>query len=150
MVLKQTQLARIRAFTLIFMVLPGVPLLPAKASPTTAPSACESHLLASIDLEVPDGGAVLVPVTVNGSRLYMYLEIASPLTAVSEQAVARFALQQTDIVKGLDITDGNKRVQQYATMSFLLGDIRYSQEHLLIDPQSISSRRYTRSDIIGI
>src|SRR6267378_5521544 len=66
------------------------------------------------------------------------------------QAVVRFALQRTDIGKGLDITSADKRVQQYATMSFQLGDITYSQEHLLIDPHSTSARRYTRSDIIGI
>jgi hypothetical protein len=149
MVLKQTQLARIRAFALIFFVLLYVSL--AKASPTAAQSpTCESHQLASLDLEISDGGAVLVPVTVNRERLYMYLEIASPWTSVSDQAVVRFALHRTDIGKGLDITFGDKRVQQYATMSFQLGDRTYSQEHLLIDPHSTSPRRYTRSDIIGI
>jgi hypothetical protein len=149
MVLKKTQLARIRGFALIFFVLLYVSL--AKASPTAGQSpTCESHQLASLDLEIPDGGAVLVPVTVNRARLFMYLEIASPLTAVSEQAVARLALQRTDIGKVLEITSGDKRVQQYATMNFLLGDITYSQEHLLIDPQSTSPRRYTRSDIIGV
>jgi hypothetical protein len=123
----------------------------AKASPTAKHGpACESHQLASLDLEIPEGGAVLVPVTVDRTRLYMYLEIASPLTAVSEQAVARFAFQRTDIGKVLEITSGDKRVQQYATTSFQLGDITYSQEHLLIDPQSTSPRRYTRPDIIGV
>jgi hypothetical protein len=74
MVLKQTQLARIRGFALIFFVLLYVS--PAKASPTAAQSpTCESHQLASLDLEIPVGGAVLVPVTVNRARLYMYLEI---------------------------------------------------------------------------
>jgi hypothetical protein len=151
MVLKQTQLARIRGFALIFFVLPNVSLLPAKASPTSAQSlSCESHQLASLDLEIPVSGAVLVPVTVNQARLYMYLEVASPWTSVSEQAVVRFALQRTDISKDLDITFGDKRVQQYATMSFQLGDVTYSQEHLLIDPHSTSARRYARPDIIGI
>jgi hypothetical protein len=100
-------------------------------------------------LEVLDNGQVLVPVTVNGTPFYMYLALASPFTEVSEQAVERFALQRTDIGKGLDITSAEKRVQQYATMSFQLGDVAYSQEHILIDPQSTSSRRYTRTDIIG-
>jgi hypothetical protein len=149
MVLKQTQLARIWGFALIFFVLLNVSPPPAKASAAAQSPACESHKLASLDLEITDSGAVLVPVTVNRARVYMYLEIASPLTSVSEQAVMRFALQRTDIGKDLDITSGSKRVQQYATMSFQLGDITYSQEHLLIDPQSTSPRRYTRSDIIG-
>jgi hypothetical protein len=148
MVLKQTELAGIRGFALISFALLYVSL--AKAAPTAQSLTCESHQLASLDLEVSDGGAVLVPVTVNRALAYMYLEIASPLTAVSDQAVARFALGRTDIGKGLDITSGDKRVQQFATMSFQLGDITYSQEHLLIDPHSTSARRYTRSDIIGI
>jgi hypothetical protein len=47
MVLKQTQLARIRGFALIFFVLLYVSL--AKASPTAAQSpACEPHQLASL------------------------------------------------------------------------------------------------------
>src|SRR6267378_4292111 len=49
------------------------------------------------------------------------------------QAVVRFALQRTDIDKDIDITFGDKRVQQYAKMSFQLGDITYPQEHLLVD-----------------
>ncbi len=143
MVLKQTQLARIRGFALIFFVALYVSLANASATAAQSPT-CESHQLASLDLEIPDGGAVPVPVTVNRARLYMYLEIASPWTSVSDQAVVRFALHRTDIGKGLDIIFGDKRVQQYATMSFQLGDITYSQEHLLIDPHSTSARRYTR------
>ncbi|MEA3196622.1 MAG: hypothetical protein QOF32_674 [Gammaproteobacteria bacterium] len=150
MVWKQTQLARIRGLALIFFVFLNVSLLPAKASPAPAQSpTCESHQLASLDLEISAGGAVLIPVTVNRARLYMYLEIASPWTVVSEQAVVRFALQRTDVDKVLEFTLGDKHVQQYATMSFQLGDITYSREHLLIDPQSTSTGRYTRSDIIG-
>jgi hypothetical protein len=150
MVLKQAQLPLISGIALISLCLFDVPLLPAEVPPTAARSStCESHLLASLDLVIPDGGAVLVPVTVNGASSYMYLEIASPMTAVSEQAVVRFALQRTDIGKDLDITSGEKRVQQYATMSFQLGDILFSHAHLLIDPQSTSTKRYTRPDLIG-
>jgi hypothetical protein len=150
MVLKQTQLAVIPGFALIFLCLLHAPQLPAEATRTAAQSSmCESHQLASLDLAMSDGGAVLVPVTVNGAGSYMYLEIASPMTAVSEQAVLRFALQPADIGKVLDITSGEKRVRQYATISFQLGDIPFSREHVLIDPQSTSTKRYTRSDVIG-
>jgi hypothetical protein len=152
MVFSQTQFAPIRRLfgALILPVLLVAPLVPATASPPSAQrQACESHQLASLDLKVFDNGQVLVPVTVNNAPFYMYFEIASPFTEVSEQAVVRFALQRTDIGKDLDITSGDKRVQQYATMSFQLGDVTYSQEHILIDPQSTSPRRYTRPDIIG-
>jgi hypothetical protein len=152
MVLSLTQFARIRRLfvALAFLFLVDLPLLPAKASPPSARSqTCESNKLASLDLEIPDNGQVLVPVTVNNARFYMYFEIASPFTEVSEQAVVRFALPRTDIGKDLDITSGGKRIQQYATMSFQLGDATYSEEHILIDPQSAAPRRYTRTDIIG-
>ena len=152
MVLSLTKFARIRRLlvALGFLFPVDIPLLPAKAaSPAAQSPACESHQLASLDLELPDKGQVLVPITVNNARFYMYFEIASPFTAVSEQAVARFALPRADIGKVLDITSGGKRVQQYATMTFQLGDATYSGEHILIDPQSTDPRRYARTDIIG-
>jgi hypothetical protein len=152
MVLGQSQFTRIwrHRVALIFLMLPVASLSPAKASPpATQSQACEAHQLASLDLKVLDNGQVLVPVTVNNAPFYMYFEIASPFTAVSEQAVMRFALQRTNIGKGLDITSGDKRVQQYATMNFQLGDVMYSEEHILIDPQSSAPRRYTQTDIIG-
>jgi hypothetical protein len=153
MAFNQKQLAHnrhLQVVALLVFVLLGAPLLSAKASTSAAQDqTCESHQLASLDLEIPDNGQVLVPVTVNNARFYMYFEIASPFTEVSEQAVVRFALPRTDIGKDLDITSGDKRVQQYATMSFQLGDVAYSEEHVLIDPQSTAPRRYTRKDIIG-
>ena len=152
LLLSKAKFARIRRplVALAFLFLVDLPLLPAKAYPPTAQTqTCEPHQLASLDLEIPDNGQVLVPVTVNNARFYMYFEIASPFTEVSEQAVVRFALPRTDIGKDLDITSGGKRVQQYATMSFQLGDATYSEEHILIDPQSAAPRRYTRTDIIG-
>jgi hypothetical protein len=152
MVLSSTQFVRIRRLlvALAFIFLVDLPRLPAKASPPSAQTqTCEAHKLASLDLEIPDNGQVLVPVTVNNARFYMYFEIASPFTEVSEQAVVRFALPRTDIGKDLDITSGGSRVRQYATMSFKLGDVAYNEEHILIDPQSAAPRRYTRADIIG-
>ena len=152
MVLIQAEFARIRRLrvALNLLVLLGTPLVSAKVSPTPAQTqACESHQLTSLDLEVLDNGEVLVPVIVNSAPFYMYFEIGSPFTEVSEQTVVRFALRRNEIGKVLDITSGDKRVQQYATMSFKLGDVAYSDEHILIDPQSASPKRYTRSEIIG-
>jgi hypothetical protein len=109
MVLSLTQFVRIRRLlvALGFLLLVDLPLLSAKASPPSAQTqTCEPHQLASLDFEIPDNGQVLVPVTVNNARFYMYFEIASPFTAVSEQAVARFALPRADIGKVLDITSG--------------------------------------------
>jgi len=71
MAFSQTQFDGIRCLlvALIFLLLLCAPLPSAKASPTAAQSpTCESHQLASLDLEIPDGGAVLVPVTVNSMQ----------------------------------------------------------------------------------
>ena len=95
-------------------------------------------------------GSVLVPVSAHQTPLYMYLEIANPLSSVSEQAATRFALPRTDIAKGLDIGVGGRRVEQYATLSFQLGDIHFAQEHILIGPDTASTQRHGNPDVIGV
>jgi hypothetical protein len=171
MVLNKTQLARIRGFALVLIVLPYVCLAEAPQTAGGESPTCEAHQLASLDLEITDGGAVLVPVTVNRARVYMYLEIASPLTAVSEQAVERFALQRTDIGKGLEITAGGKRVygfdknssgiesvadgdghtiSQYRSMELTASGLKVVDEKIkLTDPPNNTCGLAKKGDAIG-
>jgi hypothetical protein len=123
----------------------------AAATPTPLSKAeCHPRQLASINLVISRNGSVLVPVSTHQTPLYMYLEIASPLSSVTDQAAARFALPRTDIAKGLDIGMGNQRVQQYAALSFQLGDLKYSQEHILVSIDPASNPHYSNPDVIGV
>jgi hypothetical protein len=138
MVLSRTEFARIRPphVALNLLVLLGNPLLSAKASTTAAQNQmCESHQLASLDLEVFDNGQVLVPVIVNAAPFLMYFELASPFTEVSEQAAARFALQRTEIGKELDITSHRS-----------IGHLRSTPCHYREMPSAISFSLWNSTD----
>lgn len=123
----------------------------AKAVQTAAQgAACPLHQLASLDLEVLEGGQVLVPVTIHKTAGYMFLEIAGPFSSLSQQAVDRLALKKTEIVEGLDIRTDTNRVRHYATASdFTLGGIAYPQENFPILPDSTGVAANDSKGIIG-
>lgn len=117
---------------------------PANAAP------CRLTRLASLELQLQSNGRVLVPVTIQGAVAYMYLNLGSPFSSLSKQAVARLALPTTQIDKELDITQDKSRVQQYASVSDLgLGDVHYPDEHLLVNPLS-RAPEYESGQVIGI
>jgi len=111
---------------------------------------CEPHELASLTLETADNGAIYVPVEFGKTPAFMYLEIGSPFSLLSEQAVRGFHLRHQEIGKALEITSGTRRVQEYTDSDFTLGDLIYRQAHFFIDPNSETPDRYPRPEIIGI
>jgi len=111
---------------------------------------CEVHQLVSLNLEISDSGEIFVPVEVNKTPALMYLEIGSPFSMLSQQAAIRFKLRETEMAKGLDITSGSSRVQQYTDTDITLGGLAVPQAHFLIDPKSEASHRYSRPEVIGI
>jgi hypothetical protein len=142
--------ALIAALILVASIASSVP--PARAAQTPAQgAACQLHQLASLDLKLVSGGGVLVPVTMHKTAVYMYLEISSPFSGMSQQAVDRFALPRTEIAKGLDISSDTKRVQHYATATeFALGGIPYRDENFIIVPDFPIHATYDSQEIIGM
>ena len=124
----------------------------AKTAQTPAPgAACQLHQVASLDLKLTRGGGVLVPVTMRKTAVYMYLEIGSAFSGMSQHAVDRFALPKTEIAKGLDISTDTKRVEHYATTTdFALGGISYPSENFLIMPEFPTSATFDSEEIIGM
>jgi hypothetical protein len=124
----------------------------AKAAQPPVPSAaCQLHQLASLDLKFIKGGGVIVPVTMRKTAVYMYLEIESAFSGMSQHAVDRFALPKTEIAKGLDISSDTKRVQHFATTTdFSLGGISYPSENFLIIPEFPNSATFDSEEIIGM
>jgi hypothetical protein len=121
------------------------------AQPPAQGGACQLHQLASLDLKLTKGGGVLVPVTMRKTAVYMYLEIGSAFSGMSQHAVDRFALPKTEIAKGLDISTDTKRVQHYATATdFTLGGIMYPSENFLMMPEFPTSAIFDSEEIIGM
>jgi hypothetical protein len=110
---------------------------------------CELHQVVSISLDVAENGQILVPVEINKTPAFMYLEIGSPFSSLSQQTASRFKLLETEMGKVIEVKSGGKRVAQYTDMDFMLGELSYRQARFLIDPHSETSR-YSRPEVIGI
>ena len=60
-------------------------------------------------------GAILVPVTINKTTAYMYIEIASHMSVISQQAVDRLKLPVRKIGEAMEVSMGSHRVEAYAS-----------------------------------
>jgi hypothetical protein len=112
---------------------------------------CQMHRLASIDLKRTAEGAILVPVTINKTTAYMYIEIASHMSVISQQAVSRLKLPVRKIGEAMEVSMGSHRVEAYASArEFALAGLAYPDQGFLIDPNSLSSSRYNAEEAIGV
>jgi hypothetical protein len=124
-------------------------LLAAMPSVIVAAS-CGSRKLASLELKILPDGNVLVPVVFQGTAAYMYLEIGSVLTMVSQQAVDRFALHTSELPADF-ILAGAQQVRKSAAVSDIaIGEVHSPDNHFPVDPVSSTSSRYSSADIIGM
>jgi hypothetical protein len=139
-------------FGLAFAFGAANPIAALGAAPQSADQTgrCEPHQLANLTLEIADNGSILVPVEFDKTPAFMYLEIGSPFSLLSQQAAVQFHLAQQEIGKALEVTSGTRRVQTYTDSDFTLGDLVYRQAHFFIDPNSEAFDRYSRPELIGI
>ncbi len=119
-----------------------------RASASTDP--CELHRRVSVTVDIPESGRVFVPVELNKTSAFMYLDIGSPFSLLSQQAMTRFEWVGTAMGKGMEITSGTRRVEQFADIDFTLGELSYRRAHFLIDPNSEVGARYSRPEVVGI
>ena len=117
---------------------------------STQNGSCELHQLVSLNLDISASGGIFVPVEINKTPAFMYLEIGSPFSMLSLQAASRFKLPKTELGKGIEIRSATNRIQQYTDTDIVLGEIAFPQAHFLLDPQSETSSRYSRPEVIGI
>ena len=122
------------------MCLAPVLLVFALLSPATSVQAseaknCSLKQYASLDLVEPRGGLLLVPVTIQGSFAFMFLDTASSFSSITEIAVNRLALQTQQIPSGVGVRSGEKQVKKIATAKpFSLGNAQFKSADLLIYP----------------
>jgi hypothetical protein len=122
---------------------------PTQGTPPT--DGCQMHRLASIDLKRTAGGAILVPVTINKTAAYMYIEIASHMSVISQQAVGRLKLPVRKIGEAMEISLGSHKVEDYASArEFALAGLAYPDQGFLVDPNSSSSSWYDSEEVIGV
>jgi len=104
--------------------------------------------LASIDLTV--GGAVLVPVTLDGKSAWMVLETASGWSMLGQQAAADFGLTLSDMPYGVIVNVGNDHVRNVAVIdSFAMGGFEYRKSKMMVSPQATPLHVVAGRPVIG-
>jgi len=110
---------------------------------------CEMHRLASVNLKRTSTGSVLVPVSINGVAAFMYIEIASHLSVITQEAVDRMKLPVKAFGPGVEAFSGSQKILNYASIhDFAVGQLAFRDPGLLIDPQ-ITRSASDDSDVVG-
>jgi hypothetical protein len=104
------------------------------ASNAGEPTDCALKRLASLDLT--DNGALLVPVTIQGTAAFMILNTSSAISTLTESAVKRLGLRTQPIPGDAIVKSGEASVKRMTTAKdFMLGEsIRFKSAEFLIVP----------------
>jgi hypothetical protein len=144
---------QLRSWCLTVIVLTGGEQLQSVQADEVLPprEGCEMYRLASVNLKRTSTGSILVPVSINGVRAFMYIEIASHLSVITQQAVDRLKLPVKAFGPGVEAFSGPQRVLNYASIhDFVVGELAFRDQGLLIDPQITKSARYDTDDVVGL
>jgi hypothetical protein len=109
------------------------------------------HRLASVDLKRTSTDSILVPVSINGVAAFMYIEIASHPSLITQQAVDWLKLPVKALGPGVEAFVGHQRVLDYVSIhDFAVGELAFRDQGLLIDPQITKSARYDSDVVVGL
>jgi hypothetical protein len=144
---------RLRSWWLTVSVLTGGEQLQSVQADEVLPprETCEMHRLASVNLKRTSTGSILVPVSINGVAAFMYLEIASHLSLITQQAVGRMKLPVKAFGPGVEAFSGSHKVLNYASIrDFAVGELAFRDPGLLIDPQIAKLASDDSDDVVGL
>ena len=126
------------------MALTLLSILLSLSSVTSLPAAqsqdCGLKRYASIDLVDSPRAKFLVPVTVEGTRGFMFLNTASPFSSMTESAANRLALQTRQMPSGAQVRSGGRSIERVATANgFTLGTVQFKSADFVIINNNFSS-----------
>jgi hypothetical protein len=132
------------------MILVCVGLFPWTSLGATEAKNCQLKRYASIDLTVVQGSYLLVPVTMQGTRAYMVLNMGSAFSNVTESAVGTLALKTKSVPDSVAVHESGKQVKRLATVtSFLLGQAQFNNADFLVLPNESFSSSLADAPIVG-
>lgn len=124
------------AMTALITVL-GVPAIAGDAPSET--SGCKLTQLASIALEIsPTTGAILVPVTLDGTEAWMQLMTSAALSVVSEEAAEALNLKRVRVDSSRIKINGSELNRKVVLDSFMVGNVLYRNAELAVSPMKQS------------
>jgi len=110
---------------------------------------CQLKQYASLDLSVAPNGALLVPVTLKGSRAFMVLNTSNAFSTVTESAASRLALQVKTIASDMRMRAGAKSIQKVAWANgLLIGSVAFKSIDLLVISNFVDRNPFD-TEVIG-
>jgi hypothetical protein len=136
--------------TVAGMILIWVVLFPWTSPGAAEAKNCQLKRYASLDLTVVLGSYLLVPVTMQGTRAYMVLNMATPFSNVTESAVSTLALKTKPVPGSVAVHESGKQVKRLATAaSFSLGQVQFKNADFLVLPNESFSSSLADAPIVG-
>ena len=124
---------------------------------TSAPSVaadtnkCGLTRFASLDLVMIGDSYLLVPVTIQGVRAYMALNMASPFSSVTKEAVRDFSLPTRSIPFNVGVHAGKSEVRETATATpFAVGGLQFKSANFLVFPQFRFPADVADAPVVGV
>ena len=132
------------------MVISCVALLTGAAAVAGDSNKCGLTRYASLDLVMVGDSYILVPVTIQGIRAYMALNMASPFSSVADKTVRDFSLATKSIPSNFSVHAGRSQVQQTATAApFAVGGLQFKSASFLVLPQFHFSMNVAGAPVVG-
>jgi hypothetical protein len=136
--------------TVAGLILSCAILLPCASLGAAEVKNCQLKRYASLDLTVVQGSYLLVPVTMQGTRAYMVLNMGSAFSNVTESAVSTLALKTKPVPDSVGVHESGKQVKQLATAkSFSLGQVQFKNADFLVLPNESFSSSLADAPIVG-
>jgi len=116
------------------VLLAAVLLLTLTAAPSGAAD-CKLTQYASVDLVLPPGGAVLVPVRVGQREALMFLQMSSGLAMVSPAAVVQLGMKTGPVRTDIKLSSGGKPIEREVKVeSLVIGGADFAGWKLFVEP----------------
>jgi Aspartyl protease len=133
------------------IVLSCVALLTSAASVAADSYKCGLTRYASLALVTVGDSYLLVPVTIQGTRAYMVLNMASPFSSVTEKTVHDLSLPTKSIPFNVGVHAGKSKVQDSATATpFAVGELQFKSADFLVFPQFRFPANMADAPVVGV
>jgi hypothetical protein len=111
---------------------------------------CQLKQYASLDLPALPNGHLIVPVTIQGTDVFMLLNTISPFSSITEIAANRLGLQIHQMPFGVNVSSGAKKIENVAAAKGLsLGYAHFNNAELLIIPNDFIGPSPDDMQVVG-
>lgn len=134
------------------LTLLALSITPAAYASDAGMPTCALKEAASLNVELSSNGAVLIPVSINGTTVHMILDTSAPASVIEQTAAERLLLGRHIVpLRTPDLSYGRARIDEYTVVAeFTLGGLTFRNLQLLMLPRPRDGSPGYVEDIVGI